>query len=96
MTDAGWLRQIAKASMPMQCNGLEKCPETGIWEGRISTDHPLAALYNQWNRQAFVEAGQAFPDAQRQHLDIAAGEVQWTWLGSPNALRVPGVFDIAL
>jgi uncharacterized protein len=96
MIDAGWLRQVTKVSVPLQCNGLGKCPETGIWEGRISADHPLAALYNQWNRQAFVEAGQAFPDARRQHLDVAPADVRWTWLGSPNSLRVSGVHDIAL
>ncbi|WP_233873539.1 SEL1-like repeat protein [Paraburkholderia adhaesiva] len=97
LVKAGLIRQLeAEASPPLVCAGTRPCPQTGIWEGRVAADHPLSKLYNHWYRQTFVEQGNAFPDPHGQDLDIAAREVRWTWLGSPNAQRVPGVYDIAL
>ncbi|HDR9039028.1 TPA: sel1 repeat family protein [Burkholderia vietnamiensis] len=97
MIDAGWLRQIPSPSLQHRCYGVQNCPETGIWEGRVADDHPLAALYNLWHRQAFVEKGQSFPDPREHHLDIEAEQVKWTWLGSPNRDgTAPGGQEIAL
>ncbi|WP_168791678.1 SEL1-like repeat protein [Paraburkholderia aromaticivorans] len=93
---AGLLRQLADRPQPLRCDGGHKCPQSGIWEARVAADHPLAALYNRWDRQAFVERGARFPEPRQQHLDISAHEVSWTWLGSPNQLRVADVYDIAL
>lgn len=93
---AGKVRQLTDEPRSLQCSGEKRCAQTGIWEARVAADHPLAALFNRWDRQAFVETGHAFPDVRQQHLDVAAGEVRWTYLGSPNTLRVPGVFDISL
>ncbi|WP_237712047.1 SEL1-like repeat protein [Paraburkholderia xenovorans] len=96
LTKAGLLRQLADRPESLRCNGGLKCPQSGIWEARVAAAHPLAALYNRWDRQAFVEKEASFPDPRQQHLDISAHDVRWTWLGSPNQLRVADVYDIAL
>lgn len=97
MVEAGWMRQIPALASTRHCHGLQICSETGIWEGRVAENHPLAALYNTWQQQAFVEKGQAFPPPSERHLDIAVEHVRWTWLGSPNRDDpMPGVMWIAL
>ncbi|MBT2791954.1 sel1 repeat family protein [Paraburkholderia strydomiana] len=97
MLEAGLLRQVSAPASDLQCNGMQRCPQTGVWEGRIPTDHPLAALYNRWEQQTFVEQGQSFPDPRGRLLDIASGSVQWTYLGSPNAdADAPGAKKITL
>ncbi|MDN7179282.1 sel1 repeat family protein [Caballeronia sp. SEWSISQ10-4 2] len=97
MLEAGLLREVPALPAPLQCNGLQSCPQTGIWEGRVATDHPLSALYNRWEQQAFVEQGQDFPDARHRFIDIAQKELSWTYRGSPNAdTGTPGVRQIAL
>jgi hypothetical protein len=94
---AGWLRQVPDLPSPLQCDGLRQCPRTGIWEGHITSDHPMAALYNRWNQQAFLEKGQAFPKPGERFVDVAIDEVQWTYLGSPNAeTGMSGVREIDL
>jgi len=94
---AGLLREIPPSSATLRCNGTRDCPKTGIWEGRVAVDHPMAVLYNRWDQQAFVEKGQAFPLAGNRFIDIATRDVQWTYLGSPNAdAGVAGVFVISL
>ncbi|WP_232432393.1 DUF6396 domain-containing protein [Burkholderia ubonensis] len=82
---AGILREVSLPPKTMQCMGGHRCPETGIWEGRLSGDHPMAVLYNRWDQQAFVEQGGRFPHPGDRFIDIAAEDVQWTYLGSPNA-----------
>ncbi|WP_233873551.1 SEL1-like repeat protein [Paraburkholderia adhaesiva] len=96
LVKSGLLRPLADWPQPMSCDGGRKCPQTGIWEARVAARHPLAALYNRWDRQAFVEKGANFPDPQQQHLDISAHDVRWTWLGSPNQIHIANVYKIAL
>jgi uncharacterized protein len=94
---AGWLRQVPDLPSPLQCDGLQQCPRTGIWEGRITSDHPMATLYNRWNQQAFLEKGQAFPQPGERFVDVAIDEVQWAYLGSPNAeTGMSGIREIDL
>ena len=78
------------------CNGSQTCPETGIWEGRVAEEHPLAKVYNKWDRQAYVEKGNPFPDPRAQFLDIAMRDVRWTWFGNANTEIAPGVHEITL
>ncbi|AIP35403.1 sel1 repeat family protein [Paraburkholderia xenovorans LB400] len=61
LTKAGLLRQLADRPESLRCNGGLKCPQSGIWEARVAAAHPLAALYNRWDRQAFVEKEASFP-----------------------------------
>jgi hypothetical protein len=97
MIDSGLVREIASPSQLQLCNGLQRCPKTGIWEGRVADDHPLGALYNRWEQQAFVQRGEAFSDPRERFLDIAMGDVHWTYLGSPNTQAdTPDVENIAL
>lgn len=95
--DSGWLRQVPEPSATLQCNGHKVCPQTGIWEGRVANDHPMSALYNRWNQQAFVEQGQAFPRPAERFIDIAVEDLRWTYLGSPNSdTGVAGIRTISL
>ncbi|CAD6559083.1 tetratricopeptide repeat protein [Paraburkholderia metrosideri] len=97
MIDTGSLREVAQQTSPVRCNGQQRCPQTGIWEGRIADDHPMATLYNRWDRQAFVEKDHAFPQPTAQFIDVAAHDLQWTYLGSPNAeTGMPGIREIVL
>ena len=98
LVDAGMLREVSPPASALQCAGdSQRCPQTGIWEGRVAADHPKAALYNRWDRQAFVEKGQAFPSPSAQSIDIAASDIRWTFLGSPNEeTSVAGIVNIAL
>ncbi|MEQ5844272.1 sel1 repeat family protein (plasmid) [Paraburkholderia acidicola] len=97
MIDVGLLREIPQLLSPVGCNGQQRCPQTGIWEGRVAGDHPMATLYNRWEQQAFVEKGQVFPKPGDRFLDIAINDVRWTYLGSPNEESGgPGIYEIAL
>ncbi|MGS0891922.1 DUF6396 domain-containing protein [Burkholderia stagnalis] len=97
LINAGLLREVPSSSIVLPCTGDRRCPETGIWEGRVAADHPSAMLYNRWDRQAFIEKGQAFPHAGDRFIDVDMGDVQWTYLGSPNAeTGMPGIYAISL
>jgi len=97
MIDAGFLREVTALASSVRCNGKQRCPQTGIWQGRVADDHPMATLYNRWDRQAFVEKDQAFPLPTAQFIDVAANDLQWTYLGSPNAeTGMPGIREIGL
>lgn len=97
MVDVGVLREVPVVSSPLRCNGQQRCPQAGIWEGRVGTDHAMAALFNRWDQQAFVEKGGSFPDARARFIDVDMSDVQWTYLGSPNAeTGMPGIREISL
>ncbi|HGL6717273.1 sel1 repeat family protein [Burkholderia contaminans] len=97
MLEAGLLREVAAQPLAVKCSGDRRCTKTGVWEGRVADDHPMAALFNQWDQQAFVEKGQAFPSPAEQFIDIANDDVQWTYLGSPNAeTGNAGIYTISL
>ncbi|TFE47217.1 sel1 repeat family protein [Paraburkholderia dipogonis] len=97
MVRAGWLREISASTPIRQCAGYQRCPQQGIWEGRVAGAHPLAFLYNTWTQQAFVDQGQSFPDPRDRSLDVDRHDVLWTYLGSPNGEgAVPGVTNITL
>ena len=51
MIDAGFLREVPEPASPVRCNGTQRCPQTGIWQGRVADDQPQAALYNRWDRR---------------------------------------------
>ena len=98
LIDAGMLREVPPQASALQRPGdAQGCPQSGIWEARVVADHPKAALYNRWDRQAFVEKGHAFPNPSAQFIDIAASDIRWTFLGSPNEeTGMPGIANIAL
>ncbi|MEQ5844345.1 MULTISPECIES: SEL1-like repeat protein [Paraburkholderia] len=97
MIEVGQLREVPEPGTHIRCSGQQRCPQTGIWEGRVAGDHPLAVLYNRWNQQAFLEKGQAFPHAGERFIDVTISDVQWTYLGSPNAeTGMSGILTIDL
>jgi TPR repeat protein len=98
LINAGMLREVPSPASALQCRGDEQaCPESGIWEGRVAANHPKAVLYNRWDRQAFVEKGQAFPSPSAHFIDVAAADIRWTFLGSRNEeAGVAGIVNIAL
>lgn len=97
MVEAGLLREITEPESVPQCNGSQSCTKTGIWEGRVAADHPLATLYNRWNQQAFVEKGQDFPHPRDRFIGIGTDEFHWTYQGNPNTdSGSPGVREITL
>jgi hypothetical protein len=80
----GAARQVAPPPRPLQSSGDKPCPAEGIWQARVPADHPLAALFNQWNQQSYVRQGQSFPDPRQQYLQIDPQQITWTWLGQAN------------
>ncbi|SFU24776.1 SEL1-like repeat protein [Paraburkholderia aspalathi] len=66
-------------------------------QSHVASDHPMAVLYNRWDQQAFVEKDHAFPHPGERFIDAAIADVQWTYLGSPNAeTGMPGIREIGL
>ena len=97
LVQSGQMRALDAAPEKLEpCQGDETCTQTGIWQASVNDAHPLAVLYNQQSRQAFVEKGAAFPDPHVQHLDIEPKDIRWTYLGSPNKVRIADIYDIAL
>ncbi|MGU7776313.1 DUF6396 domain-containing protein, partial [Burkholderia sp. MR1-5-21] len=97
MIDSGFIREVAAPIAPVRCNGKQRCPQAGIWEGSVASDHPAAVLYNRWDQQAFVEQGASFPHPCDRFIDIASEDVQWKYLGNPNAeTGIPGIRAIGL
>ncbi|WP_156425787.1 DUF6396 domain-containing protein [Herbaspirillum rubrisubalbicans] len=80
----GVLREVPVPSRDLRSTGLLPAPATGIWHGSIDPAHPLAKVFNQWTRQAYVEEGQAFPDPRDRGLDISPKDIEWQWLDQTN------------
>jgi uncharacterized protein len=79
---------------PVQCKGHAPCPQTGVWVASVADDHPMAAVFNQWHRQAYVLKDAAFPQPKALHLDIEARDVRWQWWAQANEQRAPEVVYI--
>jgi len=84
MVKAGLLRQVPEVANSLQCNGLQRCTQTGIWESRVGPDHPSAMLYNRWDQQSYVEIDQPFPDPRGRSLEISMADLRWVYLGGAN------------
>jgi len=54
------------------------CPRTGTWQPWVPADHPLAQLVNQHWRQAWVVAGQPFPQPKTDWW-IELPDIKLTW-----------------
>ncbi len=80
----------------LRCKGMLVCPRTGVWAGQVAKEHPLARLYNRWDRFAYVEQGQSFPNPQDQHIAVAPHEVRWLWLDNANRIKASGLTEVSL
>jgi len=57
------------------------CPASGTWQPWVQPDHPLSNIVNQPWRQAWLTAGQPFPQADKDWLlDLPSGELTWHML----------------
>ena len=92
----GVLREIPVPSRELRSSGLLPAPATGIWHGHIDPAHPLAKVFNQWTRQAYLEEGQPFPDPRDRGLDISPKDIQWQWLDQANQPLPSGRKDITI
>jgi len=81
---------------PVQCKGHTPCPQTGVWVASVAVDHPMAAVFNQWHRQAYVLKDAAFPQPKALNLDIEARDVRWQWRAQANEQRIPEVTYITM
>jgi hypothetical protein len=83
------VRQMAGPNPPVRAGADRPCPVTGTWQPWIRSDHTLSGFVNQYWRQAWIVAGQPFPDPQRDwKLNLPATEVTWQLMdSSPVNLR---------
>jgi TPR repeat protein len=76
-------REIARLEPHRSCNAHKPCPLTGIWQPWLPPEHPLQHAVNQPWRQAWVVAGQSFPDLQFGGLlSFDLDELTWHLLDS--------------
>lgn len=60
------------------CSAGERCPVSGTWQPWMHTEHPMQSAINHYWRQAWLVAGQRFPDPQLDWmLDVAAADISW-------------------
>lgn len=80
---AGLTREIALQEPHRAGNARKPCPLTGIWQPWLPPEHPLQHAVNQPWRQAWVVAGQPFPDLQFGGLlSFDPDELTWHLLDS--------------
>lgn len=73
----GLTRTVTPASV-LASAGLQACPATGTWQPWVQPDHPLSSIVNQPWRQAWLIAGQPFPQPNESWLlDLPAADITW-------------------
>lgn len=85
----GRTREIAAPANLVSCAENERCPVTGVWQPWLSSDHQLAPLVNQCWRQAWIAAGQSFPDPRRDWKLQVNAVITW-YLFDSNDLDICG------
>jgi uncharacterized protein len=79
----GRAREAAPPAAGNICSADERCPVSGTWQPWMRADHPMQTSVNQYWRQAWVHAGQRFPDPQRDwKLDVPAADITWHLMDS--------------
>jgi hypothetical protein len=80
---AGPMREVAVPEPRRSATASQACPVTGAWQPWLPPEHPLRHAVNQPWRQAWVSAGQRFPDPQTDWLlPLDASELIWHLLDS--------------
>ena len=75
---AGLMREVALPAPHRSATAAQACPATGSWQPWLPLEHPLRHAVNQPWRQAWVTAGQRFPDPQTDWLlPLDASELTW-------------------
>ncbi|MGH8854795.1 MAG: tetratricopeptide repeat protein [Telluria sp.] len=80
---AGMAREVVPVEAHRACDARTPCPATGTWQPWLPLEHPLRHAINQPWRQAWVTAGEAFPDLHNDdHLQIDPDVLKWSLLDS--------------
>lgn len=81
----GNTRDLAIQYPQLSCTTDEPCPVTGTWQPWTASELPLAMLINQHWRQAWVLAGQSFPNPRNDWLwPFPAPELRWFLMEGTN------------
>lgn len=79
----GRTRLIAPPAAEMVCRANALCPISGTWQPWMKAEHPLRSDVNQYWRQAWIVAGQPFPQPRRDWMvDVNANDVSWHLMDS--------------
>jgi hypothetical protein len=78
LAPADRVRIVNRPQPFVSCAPESSCPVRGTWQPWVRTDHPLHTAVNQYWRQSWLRAGQAFPHPERDwYLPILAKDVSW-------------------
>jgi len=72
------IRDLPRSEPFVSCAAGTVCPTSGVWQPWLPDDHPLRASVNQHWRQAWLSAGQEFPQPTRDWL-LALDKRDLTW-----------------
>lgn len=79
----GRTRLIAPPAAEIVCRANALCPISGTWQPWMKAEHPLRSDVNQYWRQAWIVAGQPFPEPRRDWIvDVNANDVSWHLMDS--------------
>jgi hypothetical protein len=92
----GVARYARMPQPPLRCSGTRPCPEAGIWHGQVDQGHPMARVFNRWDRQIYLAKGAAFPDPKALQLELAPRDVTWLWMGQANRVAASGFADVTV
>lgn len=72
------IRHVPRPQPFLSLGAGEICTKTGTWQPWLPANHPMAGAVNQHWRQAWVVAGQPFPQPKTDWwLDIPATDITW-------------------
>ncbi|WP_374585722.1 tetratricopeptide repeat protein [Pseudoduganella sp.] len=72
------VRKVAQVTPAVQCKSDKPCTVGGIWQPWVADGHPLQSIVNQPWRQTWLQAGQPFPQPERDWL-LKLPEEDVTW-----------------
>jgi len=80
---AGMTREVVFVEAHRACDARTPCPSTGTWQPWLPLEHPLRHVINQPWRQAWITAGEGFPDLHNDdYLQIDPDVLKWYLLDS--------------
>ncbi|MEW7848105.1 tetratricopeptide repeat protein [Massilia aurea] len=80
---SGMTREVLRAQPHSSCDARTPCPVTGTWQPWVSTEHPLHHIINQPWRQAWMVAGEPFPQLDDGgHLPFDLNALTWHLMNS--------------
>lgn len=93
----GVVRRAEITESAARCVGSALCPQTGVWWAGVEDDHPVALVFNQWHRQAYVSQGEPFPiPVEDWLLEIEPAQVTWHWWKEGNRLSPARLAQVSI